>query len=73
MTIPVLFLALTATSLLKVPRVASPQLSADGAQVIFQVTNVDVASGVKRQSLHVVPAAGGPGAGRSRPAANTDG
>ncbi|HWW75689.1 MAG TPA: hypothetical protein VNZ44_09850, partial [Pyrinomonadaceae bacterium] len=49
----------TVQEMLKIQRVADPQLSPDGRWVAYQVTVPDVAANRNRTQIYVVPAAGG--------------
>src|SRR5438132_13745178 len=65
LSIPLLAAALaaappfTATEMMRLPRLADPQLSPDGHWVAFQATQVDLAAGTRNIDLWVMPAAGG--------------
>ncbi len=50
----------TATDMMKLQRLADPQLSPDGRSVAYQATAVDATSWTRNTDLWVVPAAGGP-------------
>src|SRR4029078_13028255 len=50
---------LTIQELLKVQRVADPQLSPDGRWVAYQITVPDVAANRNRTQIYLIPAAGG--------------
>src|SRR5512134_2364912 len=49
----------TATGMMKLKRLADPQLSPDGAQVAFALTEIDLAGGKRNTDLWVVPVGGG--------------
>ncbi|HSD27370.1 MAG TPA: S9 family peptidase, partial [Vicinamibacteria bacterium] len=49
----------TATEMMRLKRLADPQVSPDGAQVAFALTEIDLAGGKRNTDLWVVPASGG--------------
>ncbi len=49
----------TATAMMRLQRMADPQLSPDGRQVAFQSTVIDLAGGTRNTDVWVVPASGG--------------
>jgi dipeptidyl aminopeptidase/acylaminoacyl peptidase len=49
----------TATEMMKLKRLADPQVSPDGAQVAFALTEIDLAAGKRNTDLWVVPVSGG--------------
>jgi dipeptidyl aminopeptidase/acylaminoacyl peptidase len=50
---------LTPPDLMKLKRISDPQVSPDGATVLFTMTDVDLAKNAKNNDLWTVPAAGG--------------
>src|SRR5262249_43718874 len=50
---------LDVSTMLKIARIGEPQLSPDGKQVAFTVTNVDVPSNTKPSKIYVIPVEGG--------------
>ena len=51
--------AFTATEMMKLQRLADPQVSPDGRLVLYAATEVDAASNARNSDLWVVPVAGG--------------
>ena len=49
----------TATEMMKLKRLADPQVSPDGAQVAFALTEIDLAAGKRNTDLWAVPVSGG--------------
>src|SRR5688572_32463537 len=49
----------TVEEMLKLQRVADPQLSPDGRWVAYQITTPDVAANRNRTQIYVIPAGGG--------------
>ena len=68
MTLPILILSLlapspppfTATEMMRLQRLADPQVSPDGKWIAYQSTQVDTSAWTRNADLWVVPAAGGP-------------
>src|SRR3972149_7239860 len=56
----------TATEMMKLKRLADPQLSPDGSQVAYALTEIDLAGATRNTDLWLPPAAGG-GARRRAP------
>jgi len=48
-----------ATAMMRLQRLAEPQVSPDGSRVVFELTEVDLAANAKSADLWVVPVAGG--------------
>jgi dipeptidyl aminopeptidase/acylaminoacyl peptidase len=66
MTLPILFLSalaaapsFTAAEMMRLQRIADPQLSPDGRSVAYQATQVDTAAWTRNTDIWVIPAAGG--------------
>jgi dipeptidyl aminopeptidase/acylaminoacyl peptidase len=49
----------TATEMMRLKRLADPEVSPDGTKVAFAMTEVDLAAGTKSSNLWIVPLAGG--------------
>jgi len=49
----------TATEMMKLKRLADPQVSPDGSQVAFALTEIDLAGGKRNTDVWVVPVSGG--------------
>ena len=49
----------TATEMMKLGRLADPQLSPDGTQVAYALTEIDLAGATRNTDLWLVPVAGG--------------
>jgi dipeptidyl aminopeptidase/acylaminoacyl peptidase len=68
MTLPILILSLlaaspppfTATEMMRLQRLADPQVSPDGKWIAYQSTEVDTSAWTRNVDIWVVPAAGGP-------------
>src|SRR5439155_23568302 len=56
---PVLAAPFTATEMMKLKRLADPQVSPDGKWVLYNQTDVDLAANTKNADLWIVPLAGG--------------
>ena len=66
MTLPILFLSalgaapsFTAAEMMRLQRIADPQVSPDGRSVAYQATQVDTAAWTRNTDIWVIPAAGG--------------
>ncbi|HEV7498639.1 MAG TPA: hypothetical protein VGQ33_01490, partial [Vicinamibacteria bacterium] len=66
MTLAILFAFLlaapppfTATEMMRLPRLADPQLSPDGKWIAYQSTEIEPGKGTRHTGLWVVPASGG--------------
>jgi len=66
MTLPILFLSalaaappFTAAEMMRLQRIADPQLSPDGRSIAYQATRVDTTAWTRNTDIWVIPAAGG--------------
>ena len=66
MTLPILFLSafaaappFTAAEMMRLQRIADPQLSPDGRSIAYQATQVDTTAWTRNTDIWVIPAAGG--------------
>jgi len=61
----------TATEMMKLGRVADPQLSPDGALVAYALTEIDLAAAARNTDLWLAPVSGATSNARERRAAST--